>query len=469
MIFNSLEFAVFFAVVYGLYLLLPHRGQNFLLLVASYTFYGFWDWRFLGLLLLSTVVDYVLAQLIEAEPRSARRKRLLTISMVVSLTILGFFKYFNFFADSLAGLLQAMGFPVEAAHLNVILPWGISFYTFQTMNYTIDVYRGHLKASRNFGEFAVFVSFFPHLVAGPIMRASVLLPQVQQRRVITRERLRDGAWLFFWGLFKKVVIADNLAAVVDAQFAPGAAHNLGTVLLGVYAFAYQIYCDFSGYSDMARGMSKWMGFELMVNFNHPYFAVNPSDFWRRWHISLSTWLRDYLYIPLGGSRKSPIRTYVNLTITMLLGGLWHGANWTFVIWGAFHGLFLAVHRKVAGPERQAAALPPWKRILFMVGMFHAVCVGWLLFRAQNWSDVVSMVSQAVSAPVLDGAFWSGIASLIVLCAPLWFLEAMQEWKKDHLVIFRWSPLPRACFYALLLFMLLTLGETGSLAFIYFQF
>ncbi len=469
MIFNSLDFAIFFAVVYGLYLLLPHRGQNFLLLVASYTFYGFWDWRFLGLLLLSTVVDFVLAQMIEGEPTQRRRRRLLTISMVVSLTILGFFKYFNFFTDSLAQLLQSFGWNVEAAHLNVILPWGISFYTFQTMNYTIDVYRGHLKASRRFWEFAVFVSFFPHLVAGPIMRASVLLPQVQNPRRITWLQLRDGAWLFFWDLFTKVVIADNLAAVVDVQFNPSASHNLGSVLLGVYCFAFQIYCDFSGYSNMARGISKFMGFELMVNFNNPYFALNPSDFWRRWHISLSTWLRDYLYIPLGGSRKSPVRTYINLTITMLLGGLWHGANWTFVIWGAFHGLFLAVHRKIAGEERKRVRHPLWLRIVFMIGTFHAVCIGWLLFRAQSWGQVVAMTKQAVQQPVLDGTFWSGMAMLACLCAPLWIMECLQEWKKDQLVIFRMSLLPRALCYAVLLLMLVVLGNTGSLAFIYFQF
>ena len=469
MIFNSLNFAVFFAVVYGLYVLLPHRWQNRLLLVASYTFYGFWDWRFLSLLMLSTGVDFVLARMIEDEESPVRRKRLLTVSMVVSLTILGFFKYFNFFADSLAALLQGCGLDVQAAHLNVILPWGISFYTFQTMNYTIDVYRRHMKASRNLGEFAVFVSFFPHLVAGPIMRASVLLPQVQQRRAITGTQIRDGLWLFLWGLFKKAVIADNLAVWVDQYFAPGGMTDLGSVLMGVYTFAFQIYGDFSGYSDMARGISKLMGFELMINFRNPYFAMNPSDFWRRWHISLSTWLRDYLYIPLGGNRISERRTYANLTITMLLGGLWHGANWTFVVWGLFHGVFLAIHRLVSGEGRKAQPSGLLVRALMMVGMFHAVCFSWLLFRAADWGQVAGALSAAWNHPTLGPGFASGLSRLALLCAPLWLLECLQEWKKDDLVHFRWSLFPRAAWYALLLGMLLVLGNTGSRAFIYFQF
>ncbi len=468
MVFNSLDFVAFFAVVYGLYVVLPHRGQNFLLLLASYAFYACWDWRFLSLLFLSTAVDYILALKISESESPVLRKRYLIASMCVSLGVLGFFKYFNFFADSLASLLQSMGWDIQASHLNIILPWGISFYTFQTMNYTIDVYRRHMEPCRNLFNFAVFVSFFPHLVAGPIMRANVLLPQVNNKRTVTWQQISDGAWLCLWGLFKKVVVADNLATIADAGFADGVEHTLGSMLIAVYAFAFQIYCDFSGYSDIARGISKFMGFELMVNFRNPYFAVNPSDFWRRWHISLSTWLRDYLYIPLGGSRKGPGRTYVNLTITMLLGGLWHGANWTFVVWGAFHGLFLAAHRFVAGDERKQASHGRWSRILCMVGMFHAVCVGWVFFRATTFTQAWSMLS-AVVHPELGAVFWSGLALMGLLCWPIWLVEWMQEKTDDDMVVHRLSLVPRATLYTILVVMLLVLGNTGSRTFIYFQF
>ena len=468
MVFNSLDFVAFFAVVYGLYVVLPHRGQNFLLLLASYAFYACWDWRFLSLLFLSTAVDYILALKISESESPVLRKRYLIASMCVSLGVLGFFKYFNFFADSLASLLQSMGWDIQASHLNIILPWGISFYTFQTMNYTIDVYRRHMEPCRNLFNFAVFVSFFPHLVAGPIMRANVLLPQVNNKRTVTWQQISDGAWLCLWGLFKKVVVADNLATIADAGFADGVEHTLGSMLIAVYAFAFQIYCDFSGYSDIARGISKFMGFELMVNFRNPYFAVNPSDFWRRWHISLSTWLRDYLYIPLGGSRKGPGRTYVNLTITMLLGGLWHGANWTFVVWGAFHGLFLAAHRFVAGDERKQASHGRWSRILCMVGMFHAVCVGWVFFRATTFTQAWSMLS-AVAHPELGAVFWSGLALMGLLCWPIWLVEWMQEKTDDDMVVHRLSLVPRATLYTILVVMLLVLGNTGSRTFIYFQF
>ncbi len=469
MVFNSLNFAIFFVVFYALYLMLPHRGQNLLLLVASYVFYGFWNWKFLSLLLLSTTVDFVLAKMIEAEPLQRRKKGLLCISLVVSLTVLGFFKYFNFFADSLVTLFQDFGWNVSVHHLNVILPWGISFYTFQTMNYTIDVYRGHLKASRNFLEFAVFVSFFPHLVAGPIMRASVLLPQVQQKRTITWEQLRAGAWLVMWGLFKKAVVADNLAATVDVIFKPGAANDLGTVLIGVYSFAFQIYCDFSGYSDVARGISKFMGFELMINFSRPYFTVNPSDFWRRWHISLSTWLRDYLYIPLGGNRRGPVRTYINLIVTMLLGGLWHGANWTYVLWGAFHGVLLAVHRFVVKDrvgEVKHGVITTW---LCRIGMFHAVCFGWLLFRAQSFAHIATLLHDAVAHPVLDATFWAGLSGLALVCAPVWFFEYLEERANNPLVVQTYSYATRTVIYAGVLVMLLMLWSTGTRTFIYFQF
>lgn len=466
MLFNSLNFLVFFAVVYGLYRLLPHRGQNVLLLVSSYAFYAFWDWRFLGLLILSTAVDYVLAQAIHDSDDPRRRRFFLVTSMVVSLAVLGFFKYFNFFVDSARAMLLAIGFDVPMWHLQVILPWGISFYTFQTMNYTIDVYRRHLEPSRNPLEFGVFVSFFPHLVAGPIMRATSLLRQVVQPRAVTWPLIQQGCWLFFWGLFKKTVIADNLAGYADHIFGGSAPLTTASVLLGVYAFAYQIYCDFSGYSDMARGIAKLMGFELMINFRQPYLATNPSDFWRRWHISLSTWLRDYLYIPLGGNRSGPRRTYINLMLTMLLGGLWHGANWTFVMWGGYHGLLLVLHRYFVGDRAAARGWTLWpRRILF----FHLIAVSWLLFRCQSFGDVADMTVALFTNPGIDADTWNGFLFLAALIAPLWLVDLLNEKAGDATATLGLSWIPRVLVYALLLGMMLVLGNTGGHAFIYFQF
>ena len=469
MLFNSLDFIAFFAAFYGLYLLLPHRGQNILLLVGSYVFYASWNWRFLGLLVLSTVVDFVLANLIDATNGPRRRKALLCCSMCVSLGVLGFFKYFNFFVGSLAVLLGKFGWHVEAAHLAVILPWGISFYTFQTMNYTIDVYRRHLKPAQSLIDFAVFVSFFPHLVAGPIMRATALLPQVLEPRVITRERIREGAWLVLFGLFKKMVIADNLAEIADRIFSAAHPSPLMT-LAGVYAFAFQIYGDFSGYSDIARGISKFMGFELMINFNNPYFATNPADFWRRWHISLSTWLRDYLYIPLGGNRKGAARTYVNLATTMLLGGLWHGAAWTYVFWGAYQGLLLIVHRLFTGETRREKVGAGWPRIWRTVVMFHAVCIGWLLFRARSMGQVGEMLASFVRGPWhLGRQTASDFAAIALLILPLLLVQLLQESAGDLAAPLRLSLLPRAAMFSLLMLLIVCIGNTGSRAFIYFQF
>jgi len=336
-VFNSLQFFLFFAVVYSLYLAFNHKWQNRMLLVASYVFYGTWDWRFLSLIVISTIIDYYCGIKIDEITDAKKRKQFLAISIVANLSMLGFFKYFNFFAENLQALCCFFGFQVQPHFLNIILPVGISFYTFQTMSYTIDIYKGQLKPTRKFFDFALFVSFFPQLVAGPIERASHLLPQILSKRKVTIDKFCEGCYLIFWGLFLKVFVADNLARLVDPIFASDPPYNGVKVLLGLYAFAFQIFGDFAGYSNIARGLGKCMGFDIMVNFNLPYFVTNPSDFWRRWHISLSTWLRDYLYIPLGGNKKGTLFTYRNLAITMFLGGLWHGAAWTFIIWGAYRG------------------------------------------------------------------------------------------------------------------------------------
>ncbi|MCC6142692.1 MAG: MBOAT family protein, partial [Candidatus Hydrogenedentes bacterium] len=315
MIFNSLEFVVFFLIVYGLYIILTHRAQNVMLLVASYIFYAWWDWRFTLLIFLTTFVDYHCARNIAATDDPRRRKWFLTISMVTDLGILGFFKYFNFFTESAVELLDKVGFHADPITLQIILPVGISFYTFQSMSYTLDVYRGELTPAKTLANYALFVSFYPQLVAGPIERAKHLLPQMENPRTITYADMREGAWLILFGFFKKVVVADNFAVIANEIFNhPGHYHGFA-VLLGVYAFAWQIYGDFSGYSNIARGTARLMGVDIMVNFRMPYFASNPQEFWRRWHISLSTWLRDYLYIPLGGNRGGEGKTYRNLMTT----------------------------------------------------------------------------------------------------------------------------------------------------------
>ncbi|MDA1306433.1 MAG: MBOAT family protein, partial [Acidobacteria bacterium] len=314
-----------------------------MLLVASYVFYGAWDYRFLSLLGISTIIDYVVA-LRMADAAGRHRKAWLIVSLVTNLGLLGFFKYFNFFVDSGNALLIALGVDPMPMRLHIVLPVGISFYTFQTLSYTIDVYRGKLDPTRSLRDFALFVAYFPQLVAGPIERATHLLPQVLNPRRLSMPLLHQGLWLISWGLFKKMVIANNLAIVVDRTFAAGSGATGAEYLIAIYAFAFQIYCDFSGYSDIARGLAALMGIDLMVNFNNPYAATNPREFWRRWHISLSTWLRDYLYVPLGGNRGALWQTYRALMLTMLLGGIWHGAQWTFVVWGLYHGVWLAVHR-----------------------------------------------------------------------------------------------------------------------------
>src|SRR3989338_2546534 len=312
MVFNSLQFAIFFVVVYSLYLVLDHRAQNQMLLVASYIFYGAWDWRFLGLLFVTTLIDYLVALKIHATQDTGKRKFLLLISLISNLAILGFFKYFNFFTSSLHELLSVFGMPLSIRTLHIVLPVGISFYVFQSLSYTIDVYRRKLEPTKIFFDFALFVTYFPQLVAGPIERATHLLPQILKPRRFSLGQFYEGSYLIFWGLFQKVFVADNLAAIVNPVFAASPPYDGAKVLLALYAFAFQIYCDFAGYSNIARGLGRCMGFDIMVNFTLPYFAKNPREFWQRWHISLSQWLRDYLYVPLGGNRKGKFRTYLNM-------------------------------------------------------------------------------------------------------------------------------------------------------------
>lgn len=471
MIFNSLEFVAFFVVVYGGYALLRKRGQNVLLLVGSYFFYGWWDYRFLSLIVASTLIDFVVGRRLPHVEAPRARKLLVTVSIAANLGLLGFFKYFNFFAESLSVVLAQVGLDPGRAVLDIVLPVGISFYTFQTLSYTIDIYRRQLEPTDSLLDFAVFVAFFPQLVAGPIERAARLLPQIRRPRVIEYAMVREGCWLVLLGYFKKVVVADNLSEISGRVFQdPEGAHGL-FVLTGVLAFAWQIYADFSGYSDIARGIARLMGFELMRNFRMPYFAVNPRDFWRRWHISLSTWLRDYLYVPLGGSRGGTQRTYRNLVITMLLGGLWHGAAWNFVAWGLFHGTILCLHRLIApGLARLWAAvrLPAVVRTaLTMTAFFGLTCVGWLLFAITDLGHVLVLAENLVSGTTPGGRV--ELLTVVVLATPLLLLDVAQERADDELVVKSWPRPMRFATYMVLLSLILLWGAPGGQEFIYFQF
>lgn len=466
MLFNSFDFLIFFVLVFAVQLVLPHRARNVFLLAASYFFYGCWDWRFLGLMLLSTVIDFACSHGIEKSTSAARRKRLLLISVAANLTILGFFKYFNFFADSLRTLADSGGFTLSELTLNIVLPVGISFYTFQTMSYTIDVYRGHMQRLSGFLDFALYVSFFPQLVAGPIERGSRLAPQIAAGRRTTWAGFQDGSWLVLKGLFKKAVIADNMAPIVDQVFS-SATPTGPEVLLGIYAFAFQIYGDFAGYTDIARGIARMLGYDLMLNFRLPYLATSPGEFWQRWHISLSSWLRDYLYIPLGGNRGNGFATMRNLMLTMLLGGLWHGAAWNFVVWGVYHGTLLILFRRFVTATRPAFATPRWW--LMVIVMFHLTCVGWLIFRVESLGQMGRMLAALGSGWSLTEAVAQSCWMLILLCVPLMLVHLLEEWTNDLDLIRSLSLFPRTVAYTAAMTSVLILGSFGGREFIYFQF
>jgi alginate O-acetyltransferase complex protein AlgI len=396
MTFNSWHFLVFFGIFFSLYLLTRGRWRMAITLVASYIFYGFWDWRFLGLLALSTAVDYVCGRLMgTATPR--RRKQLLWLSVAANLSILGIFKYFNFFIDSAMAMVALMGLTPHEMTLSIILPVGISFYTFQTMSYTIDVYRNQLPVEKSLLVFATYVTIFPQLVAGPIVRASTLLPQLHVEPKITWRDLFAGFEWILWGYVLKACLADNASPVVDTAFAqPRIASSLQH-LAAVMAFSFQIYGDFAGYSLIAIGLGRMMGFDFGVNFDTPYFATSFSNFWQRWHISLSSWLRDYLYIPLGGNRAGRFNEYRNLVLTMLLGGLWHGADWVFVMWGLLHAFYLILERLLA-PLSQLACrllrLPGWLRAaMAMLSVFTLTCFAWIFFRAQDLEVAAAIIGK----------------------------------------------------------------------------
>jgi alginate O-acetyltransferase complex protein AlgI len=467
MLFNTATYFVFFAVTATVYWMLSHRRQNLLLLGASVVFYGWWDWRFLFLLLASALIDFAMALRIadahdREDPRAA--KRALVVSIVFNLGVLGFFKYFNFFVESAEAALRSVGYEGSLWTLRVILPVGISFYTFQSMSYTIDVYRRRMPATRRPLDFIVFVSFFPQLIAGPIERATRLLRQVERPRRLFRADIEQGLLLFALGLFRKVVIADTAGVIADRYFADPGAYTTVPLAAGLLLYSLQIYNDFAGYSDMARGSARLLGFELTRNFRHPYFSSSMSEFWTRWHITLSSWLRDYLYIPLGGSRCGPRRTYANLMTTMLLGGLWHGAAWTFVAWGALHGAYLTIQH--AWPR--AISAPPlqrWPRFLAAVCLFGLTTFTWLFFRAPDFTTAVDYLSGLVS---LTPGFEGALLPFVVLGGLTLLIDVPQALSDNEYVFLDWPVAPRAVAAASAAILFLASGSS-HVPFIYFQF
>lgn len=388
MLFNSISFAIFLPIVFAIFWTCPQRYRWAILLVASYYFYMSWNVKYVVLIFLATFISYISALLISRTENRRKQKLYLLIALFVSLGILFIFKYFNFFSDIASSIFRFFSFKTEMIVLDLLLPVGISFYTFQTLSYVIDVYQGKVAAVYHFGKYATFVSYFPQLVAGPIERSENLLPQINKGQEFNYEQASYGLKLMGWGFFKKVMVADSLAPVVDRIFNDIYSYQGFIFIIASIMFAIQIYCDFSGYSDIARGVSKMLGIELMENFKSPYFSSSIKDFWKRWHISLSTWFRDYIYIPLGGNRGSAVKHSVNLLLTFLISGLWHGANWTFIIWGAFHGLAQILENKV-----NINRIPKNIRI---IGVFVFTCMAWIVFRASSISDVFYIFSNMFS-------------------------------------------------------------------------
>ncbi|MCF7858020.1 MAG: MBOAT family protein [Candidatus Cloacimonetes bacterium] len=417
MFFNSIDFAIFLPIVFILYWFVTNNNlklQNFLIVAASYLFYGWWDWRFLSLILFSTVVDYTVGRKLRISENQTKRKILLWTSILVNLGFLGFFKYYNFFLDNFITAFSFFGTEIKANSLNIILPVGISFYTFQTLSYTIDVYKRKLEPTKDFIAFSAFVSFFPQLVAGPIERATHLLPQFYKKRTFDYSKAVDGMRQILWGLFKKMVIADNCAEFANQIFNNSADLNGSTLVLGALFFTFQIYGDFSGYSDIAIGTSRLFGFDLMRNFNFPYFSRDIAEFWRRWHISLSTWFRDYLYIPLGGSRGGTWMKVRNTFVIFIVSGFWHGANWTFIVWGALNAIYFLPllltnnNRNNFETVAQGKFFPNIKELFFMLLTFGLTVFAWIFFRAENIDHAISYISEILSPSLFSIPKFAGM-------------------------------------------------------------
>jgi len=482
MLFNSIDFAVFLPIVFLLYWFATQRNlklQNFLIVVSSYVFYGWWDWRFLSLILFSTVIDYCIGRSLKNETNEKKRKILLWTSILMNLGFLGFFKYYNFFVDNFVSAFSFFGMNISTSSLNIILPVGISFYTFQTLSYSIDVYKKRLEPTKDFIAFAAFVCFFPQLVAGPIERATHLLPQFYKKRTFDYEKAVDGMRQILWGLFKKVVIADNCAELANHIFNNSENMNGSTLVLGAVFFTFQIYGDFSGYSDIAIGVSRLFGFDLMQNFKVPYFSRDIAEFWRRWHISLNTWFRDYLYIPLGGSRGGTWMKIRNTFVIFLVSGFWHGANWTFIIWGALNAIYflplMLTKRNRTNLENvaQGKLFPTFKELLSMVSTFGLTVLAWIFFRANNLKHASSYLSEIFSSSLFSVPEFSGKQQALITLA-LIFVFILIEWKGREgeygmaTLGLKWKrPLRYIAYYAIIIALFWFGGKEQQ--FIYFQF
>ncbi len=483
MLFNSIDFAIFLPIVFILYWFVTQKNlklQNFLIVASSYLFYGWWDWRFLSLILFSTVVDYVIGVKLKSEQKNLKRKILLWISIIVNLGFLGFFKYYNFFLDNFISAFSFFGQDINANSLNIILPVGISFYTFQTLSYTIDVYKKKLEPTKDFIAFSAFVSFFPQLVAGPIERATNLLPQFYKKRTFDYSNAVLGMRQILWGLFKKIVIADNCAEYANLIFNNSSDYSGSTLVIGALFFTFQIYGDFSGYSDIAIGTSRLFGFNLMRNFAFPYFSRDIAEFWRRWHISLSTWFRDYLYIPLGGSNGSLLFKVRNTFIIFIVSGFWHGANWTFVIWGALNALYFLPllltnkNRKNKEIIAKGKILPSLKDFALMLITFGLTVFAWIFFRAENLSHAFGIVEKIFSKSLfsIQTSWTNGYITVLHLILVVVFI--IIEWinREYEFGLQRMSKnsVLRLMIYFVILFIIFFTNDYHSKQeFIYFQF
>jgi D-alanyl-lipoteichoic acid acyltransferase DltB (MBOAT superfamily) len=481
MLFNSLDFAVFLPIVFVLYWVLSGslRGQNAFLILSGFVFYGWWDWRFLGLLVFTSGTDYLVAIGLERSNDARRRKFLLGISLVANLGLLGFFKYFDFFVNSFHDAFTLLGMPFGMRALGLVLPVGISFYTFQSLSYTIDVYRRQLKATDDPITFFAFVSFFPQMLAGPIERARHMIPQFEASRTFDTAMARDGVRQMLWGLFKKIVVADNCALIVNQFYASPADHAGSTMALATVLFAFQIYCDFSGYSDIAIGAARLFGFELMRNFAYPYFSRDIAEFWRRWHISLSTWFRDYLYIPLGGSKGNKAFVVRNTMIIFLVSGFWHGANWTFVAWGAVNALFflplvlLDRHRSMSGHVAEGRFLPSVRELGQLALTFAMACFAWIFFRAQSMDQAFTVIGRIASSSLFTKPEVTSLGALATCALGIGIMIGLEWLNRDRQYGLQMDgralrPVRYGLYYGLIAIIIWCAPLEGG-EFIYFQF
>ncbi|SFZ91150.1 MBOAT family O-acyltransferase [Chryseobacterium limigenitum] len=477
MLFNSIAFLIFLPIVFILYWRVFNKNykyQNMLLLAASFYFYGCWDWRFLFLLIFSIGLDYFSGIQIENSKTKKMATFWLTLSIAINLGFLGFFKYYNFFIENFAELLSSFGFGVNMWVLKVILPVGISFYTFHGLSYVIDVYKKRIPAERNYVDYAVFVSYFPLLVAGPIERATHLLPQIQRKRSFDYEKAKDGMAQILWGFFKKMVIADNCAPIVNEIFSHYHTESASNLVLGAVLFAFQIYGDFSGYSDIALGTSRLFGLELLKNFSFPYFSRDIAEFWRRWHISLSSWFRDYLYIPLGGSKGGLWMKIRNTFIIFLVSGFWHGANWTFIIWGGLNALFF-LPLLIAEKNRHhlevvamGKIIPSFREVFSILMTFTLTCFAWIFFRSESVSDAIGYIRGIFS----ESLFTFPTQFRLVLSGLIVFMLVIEWWNRTHdygLKIQNRKPWLQSIIYVIVAYLILNFANFGSNEFIYFQF